>query len=165
MTHSLKFIRWLVALGLFVLSAGVARADAPSVIRMAFPGVGVGNRPVTGGSSVSTVHLQGLLENEFKNDGIQVTWSFLRGAGPATNELYANGLADFSLLGDLPSIIGHAGGLKTRVLAATAIRGNTYIFVPTSSSIQSVKDLRGKRVAIFKGTNIQLTANKILEKF
>jgi len=165
MTHSLKLIRWLIALGVFVLSTSVARADAPSVIRMVFPGVGVGNRPVTGGSSVSTVHLEGLLEDEFKKDGIQVTWSFLRGAGPAVNELYANGLADFSLLGDLPSIIGHSGGLKTRVLAATAIRGNTYIFVPTGSPIQSVSDLRGKRVAIFKGTNIQLTANKILEKF
>jgi sulfonate transport system substrate-binding protein len=165
MIHSFKLIRWLVALGLFVLSSGVARADAPSVIRMAFPGVGVGNRPVTGGSSVSTVHLRGMLEEEFEKDGIQITWSFLRGAGPATNELYANGLVDFSLLGDLPSIIGHSGGLKTKVLAATAIRGNTYIFVPASSDIQSVKDLRGKKVAIFKGTNIQLSANKVLERF
>jgi sulfonate transport system substrate-binding protein len=165
MTHSLKYIRWLLALGLFVLSTSIVHADAPKVIRVVFPGVGVGNRPVTGGSSVSTMHLKGMLEEEFKADGIQITWSFLRGAGPATNELYANGLADFSLLGDLPSIIGHSGGLKTRVLAATAIRGNTYIFVPTGSPIQSVKDLRGKRVAIFKGTNIQLTANKILEKF
>jgi sulfonate transport system substrate-binding protein len=132
---------------------------------MVFPGVGVGNRPVTGGSSVSTMHLKGMLEEEFRKDGIQITWSFLRGAGPATNELYANGLADFSLLGDLPSIIGHSGGLKTRVLAATAIRGNTYIFVPTGSSIQSVAELRGKKVAIFKGTNIQLSAAKVLEKF
>jgi sulfonate transport system substrate-binding protein len=165
MTQWLRFIPRLVAFGLLALFASAARADAPSVIRVAFPGVGVGNRPVTGGSSVSTVHLRGMLEDEFRRDGIQITWSFLRGAGPATNELYANGLADFSLLGDLPSIIGHAGGLKTRVLAATAIRGNTYIFVPTSSAIQSVKDLRGKKVAIFKGTNIQLSANKILEKF
>ncbi|HVZ31854.1 MAG TPA: ABC transporter substrate-binding protein, partial [Polyangiaceae bacterium] len=128
-------------------------------------GVGVGNRPVVGGDTISTMHLRGMLEDEFKKDGIQVTWSFLRGAGPATNELYANGLADFSLLGDLPSIIGHSGGLKTRVLAASAIRGTTYIFVPTNSTVQSVKELRGKKVAIFKGTNIQLTANKILEKF
>jgi sulfonate transport system substrate-binding protein len=165
MIHSIKLIRWFFTLGLFVLSSSVVRADAPSVIRMAFPGVGVGNRPVTGGSSVSTMHLRGMLEEEFKKDGIQITWSFLRGAGPATNELYANGLVDFSLLGDLPSIIGHSGGLKTKVLAATAIRGNTYIFVPTSSDIQSVKDLRGKKVAIFKGTNIQLSANKVLEKF
>lgn len=165
MTHRLKLFHWLAAFTLLMLAPLSAQADAPTVIRMVFPGVGVGNRPVTGGSSVSTMHLKGMLEDEFKKDNIQITWSFLRGAGPATNELYANGLADFSLLGDLPSIIGHSGGLKTRVLAATAIRGKTYIFVPTGSTVTSVKDLRGKKVAIFKGTNIQLTANKILEKF
>ena len=165
MIHQLGLLRWLVTLGLFILTTSIAQADNPKVIRLAYPGVGVGNRPVTGGSSVSTVHLKAMLEDEFKKDGIEIKWSFLRGAGPAVNELYANGLVDFSLLGDLPSIIGRSGGLKTRVLAATAIRGNTYIFVPTSSSIQTVSDLRGKRVAIFKGTNIQLTANKILEKF
>jgi sulfonate transport system substrate-binding protein len=165
MNHSFKlFLHWLLAVGLF-LSADAASADAPSVIRIAYPGVGVGNRPVVGGNSAATMHLRGMLEDEFRKDNIQVTWSFLRGAGPATNELYANGLVDFSLLGDLPSIIGHAGGLKTRVLAATGIRGSTYIFVPTASSAQSVADLRGKKVAIFKGTNIQLSAAKILEKF
>lgn len=165
MTHPLGLLRWLATLGLFILGTSFAHAENPKVIRMAFPGVGVGNRPVTGGNSYSTVHLKGLLEDEFKKDGIEIKWSFLRGAGPATNELYANNLVDFSLLGDLPSIIGRSSGLKTRVLAATAIRGNTYIFVPTGSPIQTVADLRGKKVAIFKGTNIQLTANKILEKF
>jgi sulfonate transport system substrate-binding protein len=111
------------------------------------------------------MHLRGMLEEEFKKDGIQISWSFLRGAGPAVNELYANGLVDFSLLGDLPSIIGRAGGLKTRVLAATGIRTNSYIFVPSGSAVQNVAELRGKKVAIFKGTNIQLSAAKILEKF
>jgi len=105
-----------------------------------------------------------LLDQEFKKDGIEVSWTFLRGAGPAVNELYANGLADFSLLGDLPSIVGRSSGLKTRVLAATAIRQNTYLAVPADSSIQGIKDLKGKRVAIFKGTNIQLAVAKLLEQ-
>ena len=78
------------------LTSAAARADAPTVIRIGFPGVGVGNRPIVGGSNVTTVHLRGLLEDEFKADGIQVKWSFLRGAGPATNELFANGLVDFA---------------------------------------------------------------------
>jgi sulfonate transport system substrate-binding protein len=104
-----------------------------------------------------------MFEEEFKKDGIKVTWTFLRGAGPATNELYANRLADFSLLGDLPSIIGKAGGLNTRILAATAIRGNTYLAVPADSPITSIKELKGKRVGVFKGTNIQLTVAKLLE--
>lgn len=137
--------------------------DKPSVIRIAYPGVGVGNRPFVGGNSAAVVHLRGLLEEEFKKDGIKVEWTFLRGAGPATNELYANRLVDFSLLGDLPSIAGRSGGLRTRVLAATGIRGNSYLAVPADSPIQSIKDLKGKKVAIFKGTNIQLAVAKILE--
>lgn len=146
------------------LHVGAALAeDKPSVIRMINPGVGIGNRPSTGGHSAAIMHLRGMLEEEFKNDGIKVTWNFLRGAGPATNELYANGLADFSLLGDLPSVIGKAGGLKTRILAATAIRQNLYFVVPTESPIQTLKDIRGKRIALFKGTNGQLAAMKVLE--
>jgi len=140
-----------------------AAADKPAEIRIAFPGVGNGNRPFVGGSTVATMHLKGLLEEEFRKDGIQVSWSFLRGAGPAVNELFANGLVDVALLGDLPAIVGKAGGLNTRVLAATGIRGNTYLAVPTESTIQSIKDLKGKRVAIFKGTNIQLSVAKLLE--
>jgi sulfonate transport system substrate-binding protein len=146
------------------LATGSARADAPTIIRIGVPGVGTGNRPIVGGSNSSTVHLRGLLEDEFKSDGIKIKWNFLRGAGPAVNELFANGLVDFGFgLGDLPSVIGHSGGLNTRVLAAAGIRQNTYLAVPADSSIKSIQDLRGKRVAIFKGTNIQLAVAKILE--
>ncbi|MEI9948532.1 MAG: ABC transporter substrate-binding protein [Pseudomonadota bacterium] len=152
----------LIALGL-VLGTGTARADKPSVIRIAYPGVGIGNRPFVGGDSAATTHLKGLLDEEFKADGIKVTWTFLRGAGPAVNELYANNLLDFSALGDLPFIVGQASGLKRKVLLAAGVRQNTYLAVPADSSIQSIKDLKGKKVAIFKGTNIQLAIGKILE--
>jgi len=163
MKYTARFLQCALAL-LLVLAGTLARAEAPTVIRMGVPGVGVGNRPVTGGSSASTMHLRGMLEEEFKKDGIRISWSFLRGAGPAVNEAYANGLVDFSLLGDLPSIIGKAGGLDTRVLAATAIRQNLYLTVPAGSSVQSLGDLRGKKVSLFKGTNNQLAAAKILER-
>lgn len=138
-------------------------ADKPSVIRVAFPGVGIGNRPFVGGGAAANLHLKGLLEEEFRPDGIKVEWSFLRGAGPAVNELYANGLVDISPLGDLPFIIGAAGGLKRKVLSTAFIRGNTYVVVPADAPISSLKDLRGKKVAIFKGTNIQLAFAQILE--
>jgi sulfonate transport system substrate-binding protein len=137
--------------------------DKPSVIRIAYPGVGIGNRPFVGGSAVTNLHLKGVLEQEFNAEGIKVQWSFLRGAGPAVNELYANNLVDLSSLGDLPFIVGQASGLKRRVLATSGIRSNTYLIVPADSPIQSIKELRGKKVAIFKGTNIQLSVAQILE--
>jgi len=162
-----RLSNWLSLLVLAVLtfSGKLALADAPSVIRIAYPGVGIGNRPAVSGNAVATMHLKGLLENEFKADGIPVRWSFLRGAGPAVNELYANGLVDFSLLGDLPSVIGHAGGLKTKVLAGAFVRGNFYFSVPADSSIKSVSELRGKKIAVLKGTATQLGAVKVLESF
>jgi sulfonate transport system substrate-binding protein len=42
-----------------------------------------------------------LLEKEFANDGIQVKWTFFKGAGPVINEALANGQVDFAYLGDL----------------------------------------------------------------
>jgi sulfonate transport system substrate-binding protein len=138
-------------------------AEKPSLIRIAFPGVGIGNRPFVGGGNAANLHLQGALEDEFKADGIKVQWTFLRGAGPAVNELYANGLVDISPLGDLPFIVGQASGLKRKVLASAFTRGNTYLVVPSDSSIQSIKEIRGKKVAIFKGTNLQLAVAQILE--
>ena len=136
--------------------------DKPSAVRVSYPGVGIGNRPVVGGSSFAVLSLRGQLEDEFKADGVKVPWTFLRAAGPAVNELYANGLTDFSLLGDLPSIVGRASGLKTRILAGS-VKTNLFIAVPSDSPIQSIKDLKGKKFAVFKGTCLQLSANRILE--
>lgn len=160
--------RWpaVVTLAVVLLAAFRAHAeDKPKVIRIAYPGVGVGNRPVGTGSALATAHLRGLLEDEFKPDGIRIEWSFLRGAGPAVNELFANRLLDFTLLGDLPSVIGRASGLKYRLLTGANVRGNLYVSVPSDSSLQTVADLRGKRVALQKGTATHLAGLKILERF
>jgi len=160
-----SFLRGILSVSaLSLLSERHARAATPSIIRIGVPGVGVGDRPKTGGSPPSTVGLRGTLEEEFKADGIKVQWNYLRGAGPAVNELFANGLIDFGFgLGDLPSIIGRAGGLPTRLLLAGGIRQNSYLSVPADSQVAGVKDLRGRKVAVFKGTNIQLAVNRILE--
>jgi sulfonate transport system substrate-binding protein len=158
-----RILQFFLLLASLVLVADVARADRPTVIRMAVPGTGIDNRPIIGGSTIADVGLRGMLEQEFKNDGIRVQWTYLPGAGPAVNELFANGLADFGAgLGDLPAIIGKAGGLKTRFLAAAGIRQHTYLAVPADSPIRTIEDLRGKQVAFQKGTNIQLAIVKIL---
>lgn len=158
--------RWFTLVGflvVFVCTAFSAAAqDKPEVIRVATPGVGIGNRPVVGGSVWAVVHLRGLLEEEFKPDGIKIAWNFLRGAGPAVNELYANGLTDFAAYGDLPSIVGRASGLDTRILAGGG-KNNLVIAVPADSAIQNVKDLKGQKFAVFKGTCLQLAAARILE--
>lgn len=71
-------------------------------------------------------------------------------------------LADFAAYGDLPSIIGRASGLDTRVLASQG-KFNLVIAVPADSPIQKVEDLKGRKFAIFKGTCLQLGAARLLE--
>jgi sulfonate transport system substrate-binding protein len=157
----LAVLVWVLALG-----ASAARAeDKPSAIRISYPSVGVGGRPAAHTTALATAHLRGLFEEEFRPDGISISWSFLRGAGPAVNELFANGLVDFSHLGDLPAVIGRASGLNYRILAGTSVRGNVYVAVPSDASVQTVKDLRGKRIALQKGTSTHLAGVKILERF
>jgi sulfonate transport system substrate-binding protein len=163
-----RFGSWLRSAACAVALGAASQAhaeDKPKVIRIAFPSVGVGNRPVANGSALATAHLRGVFEEEFKKDGITIQWSFLRGAGPAVNELYANGLLDFSSLGDLPSVIGRASGLHYRLLAGATVQSNIYVSVPSDSRAQSIKDLRGKRVALQKGTATHLAGVKILERF
>jgi sulfonate transport system substrate-binding protein len=154
---------WASVLSLLVLlGAGALRAEEkPSVIRIANPGVGIGGRPVVAYGAWSLLHIKGQLEDEFRKDGIKITWTFSRGAGPAVNEQFANDLADISLLGDLPSIIARSSGVRTKVLAAAGLT-NLYIAVPAESSVQSVKELVGKKLAVFKGTCLHLSTNRIL---
>jgi sulfonate transport system substrate-binding protein len=45
------------------------------------------------------------------------------------------------------------------------VRSNIYVAVPSDAQTQTVKDLRGKRVAVAKGTATHLAAVKILERF
>ncbi|MDB5051034.1 MAG: Sulfonate transport system substrate-binding protein [Fibrobacteres bacterium] len=153
----------IATLALATAALGGAYAENPKVIRFGYPGTGTGGRPYVGGSFVAYARAAGLLEQEFKNDGIKVDWTFFKLAGPAINEAFANKLLDISLLGDQAAIAGKAGGLNTKIILATGVRGVTYVVVPSDSPIQSLQDLKGKRVALFRGTAIQLAANRILE--
>jgi len=139
-----------------------AYADKPAVIRIGVAQQGAGDPPTFGGSPAATVQQLQLLEKEFAADGIKVEWLFFKGAGPAVNEAIADKSLDFAFQGDLPSVLGRANGLKTRILLESGVRVGVKIAVPPDSNVQSVKDLKGRRVSIFRGTNLQLVADNVL---
>jgi sulfonate transport system substrate-binding protein len=145
----------------------IARSQSnPTVIRISFPGAGTGGRPLSGGSYPASAHQFKEIDDEFKNDNIRIEWKFFPGAGPALNESYANGLTDIAFgHGDLPLIVGRSTGLKHKVIASSGRFGASYFVVPAGSSAKSIADLKGKRLATFKGTAGQLTLYRWLEKF
>lgn len=146
-----------------LLISGAAFADQ-TVIRVGYPGVGVDNRPYGYSDSVSLARVGEYLEKEFKNDpDIKVQWTYFRGAGPELNEALAAKQLDFAAgLGDLPSIVGRSRGLKTRWLFPAQEHGALYLAVAPDSKINSIADLKGRKVAQFRGTNLQIAADTVL---
>lgn len=139
-----------------------ALAQSPQTIRIGVATGGIGTPPRTGSSTVGLVNAQGQLEKEFAEDGIKVEWIFFKGAGPAVNEALVNNQLDFAWQGDLPSIVHRANGVKTKIIVASGVRNGLYLGVPSDSAITKLEDLKGRRVAVFKGTNLHLAAVRAL---
>jgi sulfonate transport system substrate-binding protein len=149
-----------VLLGIFISSASFA-ADKPKVIRIGTPAGSYG-KPL-GAGQIGFIQAKNLFEEEFKNDGITVEWNFIKATGPGINEALSNNSIDIGSLGDLPAIAGKAGGLKTRLVAVSSRGGNTYVVVPADSNIQSIKDLKGKKIGVNLGTYMHAALLKIVK--
>ena len=156
-----------LAAGLAILLAATAtsaRAEDQLVIHVGYAAIGIDNRPYSEGTSAATARAGEFLEKEFANDpNIRIEWTFFKGAGPAVNEGFANDQLDFAYQGDLPALIGRATGLKTKYLLASGARKPLYLAVAKDSGIKSIEDLKGRKIALQRGTNGHLAAIKILE--
>lgn len=159
-THTFGLLSRLTALALAMgASIGMAQAD---VLRIGVASAGGGDPVTFGASSLSIARNQNLLEKAFEGTGTQVQWFFFKGAGPAVNEALSNQQIDFAYEGDLPQVVARANGLDTRLLAAIGTRSNVYVAVPKGSDVHTLADLKGKKVAIFRGTNAHLVAINVL---
>lgn len=138
-------------------------ADAPEVIRFGVATVGKGGTPFAAGSVTGLAHQRKAVEEELKADNIRVDWVFFKGAGPAVNEALANKQLDFAWQGDLPAVIAKAGGLNTKLITADSLLTSVYLVVPADSPAKTLEDLKGKKVAQFKGTNLQLATARTLK--
>ncbi|GHD68203.1 ABC transporter substrate-binding protein [Jeongeupia chitinilytica] len=156
--------RFAAAALAFALGADAIAAGAPKVIRIGVSQVGTGNRPVVGGSTIGVVASRGEIEEEFRKDGIKVEWNYFKGAGPAANEALANKLLDFIFQGDLASLVGRSSGLKSKIIVAQTRNGPGYIAVPTGGNEQNIDDLKGKKLAVFKGTAGQLQLARVFDQ-
>jgi len=98
-----------------------------------------------------------VFEQAFKKDGVKVEWTFYSAGAPALNEAIANGKVDIAVYGEVGSIAGKAGTLPTRIIAPNGLGGGkNYILVPATSNVSVPADLKGKRVALSRGTAPQL---------
>ncbi|WP_348759853.1 ABC transporter substrate-binding protein [Candidatus Methylocalor cossyra] len=152
---------WIACL-VWVGGFEAAVAAVPTEINFGVASVGLGGRPFVGGSVVSVVHVKGWLEEEFKDQGIKINWHFFKTAGPGVNEAYSNGVLDFAWQGDLPQLIGRASGLKVKYILGAGRRQYIYLAAKPNSSAARIEDIKGRSVAIHKGTCLQLSIARLL---
>jgi sulfonate transport system substrate-binding protein len=104
------------------------------------------------------------VEEAFKPLGIEVKWIDFQ-FGPPLLEAINVGSVDFGFVGDSPPIFAQAGGARIRYVAAVKSDGNTQaIIVPKDSSIKTLADLKGKRIAFGKGSSAHNLLVAALEK-
>src|ERR1700709_537252 len=107
---------------------------------------------------------KGTLEDKLKALGYNVTWTEFP-SGPPLLEALNVGALDFGNTGEAPPIFAQAAGAPVRYVAYEPPAPNgEAILVPKDSPLKSVADLRGKKVALNKGSNVHYLLVKALEK-
>jgi sulfonate transport system substrate-binding protein len=106
----------------------------------------------------------GALEERLKPLGYKVTWAEFP-AGPQLIEAINVGSIDFGSTGEAPPIFAQSAGVPLTYVAhePPAPKGEA-ILVPKGSPIKSVAELKGKKVALNKGSNVHYLLVKALEK-
>ena len=117
------------------------------------------------GASVLVVQkAQGTLEKRLAPLGVAVKWVDFP-AGPQMLEGLNVGAIDVGFVGEAPPIFAQAAGAKFVYLGFDpAAPEAEALVVPKDSPLKSVVDLKGKKVALNKGSNVHYLLVKLLEK-
>ena len=103
-------------------------------------------------------------EDEFKADSITIEFKKFE-YGPPEIEAFAAGNIDFGSIGDQPAIIGWAKGVDVQIVGNILGSANIMaLLVPENSTIKSFAELKGKKIGITIGSNIQHLFNLYLKQ-
>lgn len=105
---------------------------------------------------------KGMFEEALKEKGITVQYSQFQDL-PGLNEAFATNNIDIVFEAEPPAIIGKAAGndIKIRDISCTL---NQEIVVRIDSKINSVADLKGKKIAVLAGTSSHYGVYELLKR-
>jgi sulfonate transport system substrate-binding protein len=95
---------------------------------------------------------QGLLEKALAPQGIAVKWVFSQGSNRSL-EYLNGGSTDFASTAGLAAVLSRANGAPINTVYVASRPEWTALVVPKDSPVQSLADLKGKKVAATKGTD------------
>src|SRR6195952_340518 len=155
MAHCIR--RWITGavLSISIVAAAVSSSyGQEKVIRIGFQKYG----------KLVLLKSKGTLEDKLKSVGYRVVWTEFP-SGPPLLEALNVGAIDCGNTGEAPPIFAQAAGAPIQYVAyePPAPKGEA-ILVPKDSKLNSVADLKGKKVALNKGSNVHYLLVKALEK-
>ncbi len=139
-----RFVERGLALGiLLIATAGVAAAaDGPATVRIGFQ---------KSSTLINILKANGQLEKDLAGLGVSVKWSEFSSGLPLLEALNVGAIDLSGDVADTVPIFAQAAGAKLTYVAAEAPSPTAQaLLVPESSSIRSIADLKGKKVAVTK---------------
>ncbi|RQR43408.1 MULTISPECIES: sulfonate ABC transporter substrate-binding protein [unclassified Burkholderia] len=155
----IRFTRWITrtaatALVAVAATSAFAQGSADKVVRIGYQKAGL----------LSVVKTQGSLETRLKPLGYTVQW-FEFPAGPQLLEALNANSIDFGYTGAPPPVFAQAAGVRfVYVAAEPPSPHNEAVFVKADSPVRSLADLRGKKVALQKGSSANYLLLEALKK-
>jgi sulfonate transport system substrate-binding protein len=114
--------------------------------------------------TLNLVRLRKSLEPDLAKIGWKVEWIAFP-AGPQLLEAMNAGSIDFGHTGDAPPILAQAAGVPFVYVAHEPGRPHAEaIIVPTNSPLRTLADLKGRKVALNKGSNVHCLLVRAVEK-
>ena len=146
-----------------LLQGAAAAIVLPSFAALAQPPartLRIGNQK----GNLSLLKGRGTLEKRLAPLNVSVKWTEFT-AGPVQLEALNVGSIDFGDVGEAPPIFAQAAGAPLAYVAATVPRpASEAVLVPKGSALRTVADLKGKKIALNKGSNVHYFIVKLAEK-
>lgn len=137
-----------------LLSSKIARADSSKTLRIGYQKAAV---------TLALAKTQKRFESSLAPLGWTVSWAEFT-SGPPIMEAVAGNAIDFAFTGEPPVIFAQAAHTDLVYIAATeANPRNNAILKPPGSPLKNIADLKGKRVAVTKGSSAHYLLISALE--
>jgi len=144
----------LIATAILVTSQATMAENSPKTVNIGYQKANI----------FALLKYRGTLDEDFKKQGIAVRWVEFP-AGPQMLEGLNVGSIDLAATGDAPPAFAQAAKADLVYLAHSPANPKTEaIVVPENSTIKNVADLKGKRVALNKGSDVNYLLVSALEK-
>ena len=144
----------LAALLIAALAHGAQAEEQPGTLRIGYQKYG----------TLVLLKARGTLEKRLAEQGVKVQWTEFPG-GPQLLEGLNVGSIDFGVTGETPPVFAQAAGADLVYVAnEPPAPTSEAILLPKDSPIKSVAELKGRKVALNKGSNVHYLLVRALEE-